>query len=318
MPVIVLGNDGADLPVVAPGRVQVDLVELVAIARDGGHRLPFDDSAVDGLSAQQGSAERRAWFSRLSPDGAAPEDEIAVLLAEQTEQLGTTAADPERAALRTLVGEALGVLANAETLLQVELGLRLGVGQPDQAKAWVGVHGEVAVSLGTVTGAAFEVAWGATSALPEMLAHLVRLPDGAAETDADEWFEIPGRFTMPVELLAADGVSAVRHRDDLLPGLVERFPGAVTRGDGEVCSAAEAAQLLHAVRDRLTARLRVLLPDGDAQRAGVVVWMRLGTQWFALDTAMVAGFPVASATAVEPGDLAAAVGPVLARVWGRR
>jgi hypothetical protein len=147
----------------------------------------------------------------------------------------------------------------------------------------------------------------------------VRLPDGPPPGQGE--LEPPERFTMPVELMAATGVGAARHRDDLLPGLVGRFPGAVTGLDGEAYDAGAALALLQAVRDRLTARLRVVVagprPEATGGTAGAVVWMRLGSQWFALDPDQVAGFPVARARAVVPRDLARAVGPVLARVWGR-
>ncbi|GAA3533754.1 hypothetical protein [Nocardioides daeguensis] len=314
MPTVVLGPAAAqDRGVVVPGRFRVELAELVALARAGGHRLPFDVSGV-GAAGE----ERPAWIARLSPEPS-PADQLAVLLGEQAAREQVAAADPDRAAVRAAMSTALGVLAGAEVLLEVRLGLRLGPRAPRQARAWVGVRGETVVSLATVSGALFELAWTTPAALPELLAHLVRLPDGPPPRAGEP--EPPERFTLPVELMAATGVGAARHREDLLAGLVERFPGAVTGPDGEAYDAGAAHALLDTVRERLTARLRVVVAGPRAEEiggaAGAVVWMRLGAQWFALDPDQVAGFPVARARAVVPRDLARAVGPVLARVWGR-
>lgn len=335
MPTVNLGPvPGAESPVVVPGRVRLELARLVALAQDASVRLPFDVTAVeaalavdpaDGTGAAAADEARRAWYARLSSETPSPEDALAGLLAQQAGRAQAAADDPapgpDAEAGRTAQREALTVLGQPEALLEVELGLRLGAGAPDQVRAWVAVRGQTAVSLGTVSGADFELAWGAVAALPEMLAHLVRLP---ATSPAEEGAEpvVPARFTLPVELMAAVEVGAQRHRDDLLPALVERFPRATTGADGEAYGAADTLGLLNAVHDGLTARLRVLVPglQDDGTRlsgAGVVVWMRVGTQWFALDPDLVAGIPVARATAVEPRDLARWVGPVLARVRGK-
>ena len=320
MPTVHLGGASAadEQRIVVPGRVRLEVAELVALAQAGPVRLPFDVSAVeaalaatDGAASDEDDAARRAWYARLSPDTTSPEDEVALLLAAQAGRVRSTSTDADRAAARAAMTEALGVLAEAEALLEVELGLRLGADAPSQARAWVGVRGETAVSLATVSGAEFELAWGAAAALPEMLAHLVRLPEEPDQV------ELPDRFTVPVELLAAAEAGAARHRDDLLPALVERFPGAVTGADETPYDAAEALALLHALRDRMTARLRVVVAGPRPDVAGVVVWLRVGSQWFAVDPDLVAGFPVARARAVVPRDLARSLGPVLAGVWGR-
>jgi hypothetical protein len=318
MPTVDLGSTEQEQRIVVPGRVRLEVAELVALAQAGRFRLPFDASAVEAALAAttegSGSAAeeaRRAWYARLSPDAASPEDEVALLLAAQAGRAREESTDADRAAARAAMTEAIGVLADPEALLEVELGLRLGPDAPAQARAWVGVRGETAVSLATVSGAEFELAWGATGALPEMLAHLVRLPDDPDEADA------PDEFTIPVELLAAVEAGAARHRDDLLPALVERFPGAVTGADATPYDAGEALALLHTVRDRMTARLRVVVAGGRPDVAGVVVWLRVAGQWYAVDPDLVAGFPVARARAVVPRDLARSLGPVLARVWGR-
>lgn len=333
MPTVNLGPaPGSEPALVVPGRVRLELARLVALAQAGSVRLPFDVTAVEAALAVDPSAgadgaaaddARRAWYARLSSETPTPEDALAGLLAQQVGRVHAAEAHepgPDAEAARAAQQEALAVLGQPEALLEVELGLRLGAGAPEQVRAWVAVRGQTAVSLGTVTGADFELSWGAVAALPEMLAHLVRLPE--SPYDGDEDADVPPRFTLPVELMAAVEVGAQRHREDLLPGLVERFPLATTGADGEAYDAAAALGLLGAVHDRLTARLRVLVPGvrDDGARlsgAGVVVWMRVGAQWFALDPDFVAGIPVARATAVEPRDLARWVGPVLARVWGK-
>lgn len=331
MPTVHLGpTPGADPPVVVPGRVRLELARLVALAQDAAVRLPFDVSAVEAVLADrtEGTAAddaRRAWFARLSAQTPSPEDALAGLLAEQVGRVHAAADEPgpEGEAARAAQQEALAVLGRPEALLEVELGLRLGPGAPEPVRAWVAVRGRTAVSLGTVSGADFELAWGAVAALPEMLAHLVRLPAAPPPAeDAEPLAGVPSRFTLPVELLAAVEVGAQRHREDLLPALVERFPRATTGADGEAYDAAATLGLLNTVHDRLTARLRVVVPgvQDDGARlsgAGVVVWMRVDGQWFALDPGLVAGIPVARATAVEPRDLARWVGPVLARVRGK-
>ncbi|GAA3656606.1 hypothetical protein GCM10022237_15850 [Nocardioides ginsengisoli] len=336
MPTVNLGNLGnlgslgsaqEERRVVVPGRVRLEVAELVALAQAGPFRLPFDVSAVEAAltATAEGSGSaadeaRRAWYARLSPDAASPQDEVALLLAAQAGRVRESSTDADRAAARAAMTEAIGVLADAEALLEVELGLRLGPDAPAQARAWVGVRGETAVSLATVSGAEFELAWGATAALPEMLAHLVRLPadpDDPDDPDDPEEADLPDRFTIPVELLAAVEAGAARHRDELLPALVERFPGAVTGADDTPYDAGEALTLLHTVHDRMTARLRVVVAGRRPDVAGVVVWLRVAGQWYAVDPDTVAGFPVARARAAVPRDLARSVGPVLARVWGR-
>ncbi|MEV5003055.1 hypothetical protein [Nocardioides sp. LML1-1-1.1] len=331
MPTVNLGpTPGTEPAVVVPGRVRMELARLVALAQAGSVRLPFDVTAVEAALATDATGTaadeaRRAWYARLSSETPSPEDALAGLLAQQVGRVHAAAADepgPDAEAARAAQQEALAVLGRPEALLEVELGLRLGPGAPEQVRAWVAVRGQAAVSLGTVSGADFELSWGAVAALPEMLAHLVRLPEAPYDEDAGPVADLPPRFTLPVELMAAVDASAQRHREELLPALVERFPLATTGADGEAYDAAATQGLLNAVHDRLTARLRVLVPgvQDDGARlsgAGVVVWMRVGEQWFALDPDLVAGIPVARATAVEPRDLARWVGPVIARVRGK-
>ena len=328
MPTITLGpTPGSERRVVPPGRVRLELAELVAHAQTGGLRLPFDTRAVEeALEAGDGprfatDEARRAWHARLSPDTPPAEDVVAEVIAGQVDRVRSARPErtPETDAARAATMQALGVLSAPEALLDVELGLRRGAGLPDLARAWVAVRGEVAASLGTVTGAEFELSWGGIGALPEMLAHLLRLPPQVREHPVAV---LPARFTMPVELLAAAEVGAARHREDLLPALVERFPGAIT-GDGEEpYDAARGLALLHEVREQTTAQLRVMVAGSRADGqpvggAGLVVWMRLGDQWYSLEPDVVAGVPVGRASAVAPRDLARSVGPVLARVLGR-
>ncbi|WP_408898442.1 hypothetical protein ACJ5H2_04865 [Nocardioides sp. R1-1] len=315
MPTVVLGHGSrAGRDVVVPGRVRVELAELVELARQGGHRLPFDVSSIGTALVGDGAPAGRSWLARLSPEPqAAPPDALARLLAEQAARARRSAADPDRAAVRDAMVEAVGVLAGAEAVVDVELGARLEDGPPTQARAWVGVRGETAASLATVTGAELELAWGATAALPEILAHLVRLPDPPGRPEP----EIPSAFTVPVEVLAASGLGPAQHRDDLLPALVARFPGAVTGPDGEPYDARAALVLVRTLVERLTARLRVVVPGRHGDAAGAVVWMRVGSRWLSMRPDVVAGVPVARARAVVPRDLAREVGPVLARVWGR-
>ncbi|NGZ99956.1 hypothetical protein G5V59_06110 [Nocardioides sp. W3-2-3] len=210
MPTVNLGPvPGSESPVVVPGRVRLELARLVALAQDASVRLPFDVAAVeaalavdpaDGTAGTAADEARRAWYARLSSETPSPEDALAGLLAQQAGRAHAAADDPEPEAEagRTALREALTVLGRPEALLEVELGLRLGAGAPEQVRAWVAVHGQTAVSLGTVSGADFELSWGAVAALPEMLAHLVRLPvTTPPEEDAEP--VVPSRFTLPVE-----------------------------------------------------------------------------------------------------------------------
>lgn len=329
MPTIALGpTPGSECRVVPPGRVRMELAELVARAQAADLRLPFDTEVVEqaleaGADGPRFASDeaRRAWHARLSPDTPPAEDVVADLIADQVDRIRAAVPDrgPDADAAHAAMLQALGVVAAPEALLEVELGLRRAARQPETARAWVAVRGEVAVSLGTESGAQFELSWGGIGALPEMLAHLLRLPAQAREHPAAE---LPVRFTMPVELLAAAEVVASRHREDLLPALVERFPGAITGADQEPYDAARGLALLHEVREQTTARLRVMVAGTHADGqpvggAGLVVWIRLDEQWYALDPDMVAGVPVGRASAVTPRDLARSVGPVLARVLGR-
>lgn len=326
MPVVSLGPVAERRGLVVPGRERLELVELVRLARDVGVALPWRTDLVDAVldrASDSGAepegdpgtsgAQRRAWFARLGEDARPPEDAVAALLARQAQRAEDPPGrgrdeDPRAQARRA----ALSAFGAAGLLIELDVALALGPTRPDRIRAWVAVHGETAVSLATLSGVDVELAWGAVGALPEMLAHLVRLP--GAPGDA-----APREFTLPVELLAA--ADSGERRDDLLPALAARFPAAATV-EGVAVEPAEAGALAIRLRDGLTARLRAVVRrrDGAAAptRAGVLVWLRLDDQWFSLTPERSAtGVAVAAGRAVHPRDLARDLGPVLAAVWGR-
>ncbi|WP_370289915.1 hypothetical protein [Nocardioides sp.] len=320
-----LGRVGPPRDVVVPGRERLELVEVVRLAREVGVVLPWRTDLVDAvldrpdLRAVRTGEARRAWFARLGEDARPPEDAVAALLEEQARRVEERAeerarddADAGAQARRA----ALSAFGAAEVLIELDVALALGPTHPDRIRAWVGAHGEAAVSLATLTGVDVELAWGAVGALPEMLAHLVRLPATTRDADPEDDRAPLGAFTLPVELMAAADTG--ERRDDLLPALAARFPGGSTR-DGAPVDAAGAAALAVRLRDGLTARLRaVVRRRDDSERAGLVVWLRVEDRWFSLTPGRTAtGVALAQGRAVDPRDLARDLGPVLAGVWGR-
>ncbi len=285
-----------------PRRVALTLPELRTVARLAGDApLPFDVT-----EPRPGALEDRMGQSRVSEEDAAYLAAVSSLH-DPTDSLarrGLLDGDTVDAGL----AGAVGLLATPAVAL--DLDVRVG---DVQAKAWHREALGAVATLATVDGIVFELAWFDAPQWPAELGRVAVVPEDAATGPS----AVPSSVDLPFDL-ASGAAEAVRTgRSDLLPVLVTQHAGRVVDGEGAPIADLDVRALLPALYDETRGRLRALVTDlssGGATVVGVVSWVLLADGWRALRPHHDGDEPRVEVRAVEPGDLAAELAPVLAEV----
>lgn len=286
-----------------PRRVALTLPELHLVAAHAGDApLPFESATTrenpldDRLGRSPGAAEDTAYRAALS----------ALHPAEETlRRRGLLTDDGMDAGLTG----AVGLLATPR--LALDLDLAVGAAQ---VKAWHRHSGDTVASLATADGVVFELAWFGIDRWAGELARVAVLPeDLALRTSA-----VPASVDLPYTLADAAGEAIRSGRRDVLPVLAENAGPALDEA-GSALSNGEVDVVLAALAQEAQGRLRALVADvATTERTvvGVVSWLVLADGWHALRPHVAEDGPRLEVRRVEPGDLAAALAPVLAEVSG--
>ena len=296
-----------------PRRVALTLPELQLVAeRAGGAPLPFDVAAPGAaspiearLGATRGTTEDEAYRTAL-----ASLHDPATTLARRGLLLGDAVDDG-------LAG-AVGLLATPTYAVDIDVavdGTGVGAGDGVQVKAWHRAGGDAVATLATCDGIVFELAWFPTSAWPAELGRVGVLPeDLTLRTSA-----VPPVLDLPYELADAAVEAAAHGRTDVLAVLAAQHAGQVLDGEGRAVPAGELPALLQAIGGEAQGRLRVLVADvsggpGRTTVVGVRSWVLVADGWRTLRPHRDGGTARVELRAVEAGDLAADLAPVLAEV----
>lgn len=284
-----------------PRRVTLTLRELTYVASLlSDAPLPFEvrlsepDALVGRLGVTRSDSDDEAFDTALASLHD-PQDSLARrgLLVDDTVDAG--------------VAGALGILAAPQ--VAVDLDLRVG---EVQAKSWQrAVTGAVA-TLSTVDGLVFDLAWFDSGHWPLELARVAVLPEEHQSAATG----VPSLVDLPFELTNA-AAEAAGVRPDLVASLVAQHSGTVIDGDGRPVADAEVVGLLLALHHETQGRLRVLMSrvsEAESVPVGVVSWVLLADGWRAVRPHVEAEEARVEIRSVEPGDLAASVGPVLSKV----
>jgi hypothetical protein len=280
-----------------PRRVTLSRPELELLAeKAGGAPLPFEvsepgeGSALESrLGQTRGAADDRAYRAAL----AALNDPVG--------SLSRRGLVVDGVADEGVVG-ALGLIATPE----VAVDLDVAFGQI-RGRGWHRQRGDAVATLATTDGLVFELAWFESAQWPGELARVATLPEDVVL----EQSAAPELVDLPYELLDAGAEALRTGRADLL--------GAIAAGHPS--TDASATELVAAVVAETRGRLRALVADVAAGGAvvGVVSWVLLSDGWRQLCAHQ---DPVpehednrrVEVRRVQPDDLAAALGPVLAEV----
>ncbi|MFB9311417.1 hypothetical protein [Nocardioides plantarum] len=289
-----------------PRRVALTLPELQLVAElSGGAPLPFD-VATPG--------EAPALESRLGASRGTTEDQAYVAAIASLHDPATSLARRGLLVDDTLddgLAGAVGLLATPTYAVEVDV-----VVEGVQVKAWHRASGDAVATLATSDGIVFELAWFPTSAWPAELARVGVLPEDLARRES----MVPAFVDLPYELADAAVEAAEGGRSDLLAVLAAQHEGAVRDEDGRPVPAAEVPGLLQALGTEAQGRLRVLVADVSRRQTtvvGVRSWVLLADGWRTLrphHEGAAAGTTRVELRAVEPGDLAADLAPVLSEV----
>ncbi|MDO9457867.1 hypothetical protein [Nocardioides sp.] len=287
-----------------PRRVALTLPELELVAaRAGGAPLPFDVTAPgeapaleSRLGTSRGTTEDQAYLAAV-----ASLHDPAETLARRGLLVGDSIDDG-------LAG-AVGLLATPTYAVEVDV-----VVEGVQVKAWHRASGDAVATLATSDGIVFELAWFPTSAWPAELARIGVLPEELAPRES----MVPDFLDLPYELADAAVEAAEGGRSDLLAVLTAQHDGAVRDRDGRPVPAAEVPGLLQALGAEAQGRLRVLVADVSRAQTtvvGVRSWVLLADGWRTLRPHHLDdGTTRVELRAIEAGDLAADLAPVLAEV----
>lgn len=279
-----------------PRRISLTLPELRLLAEHaGGAPLPFEE-ATPGPGS--GGLEARLGRSRQAVEEEAYAATLAALHdpAEALTRRGLLA--PEGADAR-LVG-ALGLLATPD--VAVDLDVVVGT---TRARAWHRVRDGAVAALATADGTVFELGWYPVGQWAGDLARVAALPEDTA-TDSSA---LPDRVDLPYALLDA-GAAAVRAgRPDLVATLAARHAADEPDLDPVAVTA-----LVGAMVGETRGRLRALVADIATSRdlVGVVSWVLLAGGWHALRPRDTDDGGRVEVRRVDPRELGAALGPVLA------
>jgi hypothetical protein len=286
-----------------PRRAALTLPELRLVAEAaGGAPLPFDvaepgqaPALEERLGQSRGTVEDQAYLAVLdSLHDPRASLERRGLLADGTVDEG-------------LLG-AVGLLATPELALDIDV-----VANQVQAKGWHRQAGRAVATLSTVDGIVFELAWFPTASWPAELGRVAEVPEDITLHEST----VPAHVDLPYELADAAGEALHSSRADLVDLLAARHAGEVHDAEGAPLSEVETGQVLAALTFEARGRLRVLAADvsGDETSVvGVVSWLLLADGWRALTPHRTDGTPRVAVRAVEPGDLATHLAPVLAEV----
>jgi len=285
-----------------PRRLALTLPELRLLAEKAGNApLPFDV-----VHPEAGNPlESRLGRSRLAADDAAY---VAALgsLHDPAGQLARRGLLLDDTADAGVVG-ALGLLATPAVAVDVDV-----VVDRVRARAWHRQRGDAVATLATTDGIVFELAWFDRDQWPAELARVAVVPeDLPLETSA-----LPDLVDLPYELLDAGAEALRTGRTDLLGTIVAHHSGAVTDGDGAPVVDVAVAGLVGALVSQTQGRLCALVADIDAGGTvvGVVSWVLLEDGWRQLRAHQAGDAHRVEVRRVEPADLGAALGPVLAEV----
>ena len=272
-----------------PRRVSLTLPELQLVAeRAGDAPLPFvlaDRSETPGLGGRLGPAPGDTDAGQL----------VAALgtLHEPQSSLARRGLLVDTAVDEGLLG-AVGLLASPT----VALDLDVAAGSA-RVRAWHRQRGDVVATLATADGIVFELAWFPADHWADELARVAVVPEELPTGESG----VPDRLDLPYELLDAAAEAVRSHRADLLSVLVAQH-------DADL----EVVPVLTALASETRGRLRALVADvaGECTTVvGVLSWVLLADGWRALRPN---GSDRVEVHRVEPGDLAAELGPVLAEV----
>lgn len=283
----------------APRRIGLTLRELQhAAALAGDAPLPFDVAGPAAADAMQ---------SRLGSSPSTTEDQsyraVVAALHDPGDSLTRRGLLADGVLDAGLAG-AIGLLAAPRTAVDVDLRMA-GV----QAKVWHRHDATAVASLATVDGIVFELGWFGIDAWAGELTRVAAVSEDVGLGAS----AVPSYVDLPFELADAAAEATRVGRGDLLPVLAARHSGAVLGPDGVLPDDA-VARLLTALAAEAQGRLRALVADvsGDAvDTVGVVSWSLLADGWRALRPHQRDGVPRLEVRAVEPGDLATVVAPVL-------
>ena len=180
-------------------------------------------------------------------------------------------------------------------------------------KAWHRQSDLGVATLSTADGIVFELTWLAPSQWGDELSRVAALPGDLPMRASG----VPGEVDIPFELLDAAGEALHSGRGDLVPVLADHHSGAVVEGDRTVPDA-DVAGLLQTLSRETRGRLRALVAHvvgGSPTAVGVLSWLLLSDGWHALQTHQGAGdAPLVRVRAVDAGDLAPALAPLIAEV----
>ena len=285
-----------------PRRVALTLPELQLVAEcAGGAPLPFDVVAP---------GEARPLESRLGTSRGTTEDQAYVAAIASLHDPATTLARRGLLVDGVLddgLAGAVGLLATPTYAVEVDV-----VVDDVQVKAWHRADGDAVATLATSDGIVFELAWFPTTAWPGELARVGVLPEDLVLRES----RVPAHVDLPYELADAAIEATGDGRTDLLAVLADQHDGAVRDEDGRPLPAAEVPGLLQALGAEAQGRLRVLVADVSREQTtvvGVRSWVLLADGWRTLRPHH-DGTTRVELCAVEAGDLAADLAPVLSEV----
>lgn len=290
----------------APRRIGLTLPELrLAADLAGGAPLPFDtapDVATapieDRLGASPATSERHAYQRVLD---ALPEPREALT---RRGLLVDGRLDPG-------VAGAIGLLATPTLALDLDVAVRGA-----HAKAWHRVarrsgRRAAVAALATADGVVFELAWFGADAWASELSRVAALPEDAPIGSS----AVPAYVDLPLELADAAGEALRAGRGEVVAALVARHSGRVHDAAGGELPDATVSQVLAGLATEAHGRLRGLaadLSDGEVATVGVVSWTLVDDGWRALRHHRQGEEDRVEVRAVDPGDLATALAPVLA------
>jgi hypothetical protein len=287
-----------------PRRVALTLPELRLLAeRAGNAPLPFDIGEPAGDSA----LASRLGQTRVAADDQAYLSALATLPdpAESLSRRGLLTDDvPDQG-----VAGALGLLAAPAVALDLDL-----VIDQVRGRAWHRQRDDAVATLATTDGLVFELAWFHSEQWPGELGRVPALPDDVGlEASA-----APDLVDLPYELLDAGAEALRTGRSDLLGTIVAHHSGAATGPDGATVVDVAVTALVSALVAETRGRLRALVADIDAGGAvvGVVSWVLLADGWRQLRAHQAGDAQRVEVRRVQPDELAATLGPVLAEVTG--
>jgi len=311
MPTVDLTDERDELPAAGgaleglPRRVALTLPELRLLAeKAGGAPLPFEvtDPAATG---HDNAFENRLGGTRLASDDQAYVDALATLHdpAGALARRGLLDGDDADAGV---VG-ALGLLATPHIALDLDV-----TAGSVRGRAWHRQRGGAVAALASVDGIVFELAWFESEHWAAELARMAVVPEDL-ELDASS---VPALVDLPYELLDAGAEALRTGRSDLLSTVVAHHAGSSHDDTGRPLDDVTVAATVAALVGETRGRLRALVADVDAggTPVGVVSWVLLEDGWRVLRPHQVGDTHRVELRRVDPTELAAVLGPVVAEV----